>query len=211
MWDPWDLGHIVHRETLDHPEIYTFVDISQNNHNEGEEHWLNGIRQLEHLEVIGAVRPCNNVKVYGNDGGRHQTTQNGIACFIRNVMFGAAATRFHRPTSGQGLNETAQTVIRNIRQVTGEMDFFNGKPLTGLFVEKGENEAYCRGIPGKEYMIYFPSGGTVTMIPELDKKRANIRWMPVLGEGWTPGGTVESGREVTLTCPGQGNWIALIR
>jgi hypothetical protein len=149
MWDPWDLDHIVHRETTDHPEIYTFVDISQNNHNEGEEHWLNGIRQLEHLATIGAIRPCNNVKVYGNDGGRHQTTQNGIECFIRNVMFGAAATRFHRPTSGQGLNETAQSVIRSLRQVTERMDFFNGKPVTGVFLEKEENEAYCGGSPGR--------------------------------------------------------------
>jgi hypothetical protein len=211
MWDPWDLGHIVHRETLDHPEIYTFVDISQNNHNEGEEHWRNGIAQLEHLEEIGAVRPCNNVKVYGNDGGRHQTTQNGIECFIRNVMFGSAATRFHRPTSGQGLNETAQSVIRSVRKVAEEMDFFNGKPITEVFDEREENEAYCSGIPGKEYMFYFPDGGEVTVNLVLSGKSGNVRWMPVTGSDWVEGGTIEAGNAVDLICPGQGNWIALIQ
>ncbi|MBR9997576.1 MAG: hypothetical protein KFF73_01335, partial [Cyclobacteriaceae bacterium] len=211
MWDPWNLGHIVHRETMDHPEIYTFVDISQNNHNRGEEHWQNGIRQLEHLRRINAIRPCNNVKVYGNDGGRHQTTQNGIECFIRNVMFGSAGTRFHRPTSGQGLNETAQSVIRSVRMMTEQMDFFNGKPIGDVFIEKDGNEAYCRGIPGKEYMIYFPDGGEVTVSLELGGKRGSIRWMQVLGSEWKVNDSIVSGTEVNLACPGPGNWIALIQ
>lgn len=211
MWDPWDLNHIVHRETMDHPEIYTFVDISQNNHNEGEQHWENGIRQIQHLSTIQALRPCNNVKVYGNDGGRHQSTQNGIECFIRNVLFGSAGTRFHRPTSGQGLNDVAQKVIRSIRMVTDQMDFFNGRPYQEIFLEKGNNEAYCRGIPGKEYLIYFPDGGEVTISLSIGKKKGSLRWLSVLESEWKETAAIESGSEVNLTCPGSGNWIALIQ
>jgi hypothetical protein len=211
MWDPWDLDHIVHRETMDHPEIYTFVDISQNNHNVGEEHWSNGIRQIERLRQTGVLRPCNNVKVYGNDGGRHQTTQNGIECFIRNVMFGSASTRFHRPTSGQGLNKVAQSVIRSVRKVTDEMDFFAGEPINDIFTEKEENECYCYGIPGKEYLFYFPDGGNVHITLELGKRRGSIQWVPVLTPDQIQKDGIESGEGIALNCPGPGNWFALIR
>jgi hypothetical protein len=211
MWDPWDLSHIIHRETLDHPEIYTFVDISQNNHNEGEEHWNNGIRQLEHLKNIQALRPCNNVKVYGNDGGRHQTTQNGIECFIRNVLFGSAGTRFHRPTSGQGLNAVARHIIRSVRNATDQMDFFNGQPCQEIFVDRDVNEAYCRGIPGKEYLIYFPDGGEVKLFLDHQNNGGDLKWLNIETSEWTETHLIESGKEITLTCPGPGNWFALIQ
>jgi hypothetical protein len=211
MWDPWDLDHIVHRETMDHPEIYTFVDISQNNHNEGEEHWDNGIRQLKRLRQINALRPCNNVKVYGNDGGRHQTTQNGVESFIRNIMFGAASSRFHRPTSGQGLNDLAREVIRSVRKVTDEMNFFDGIPVQDVFEEKEINEAYCRGIPGKEYLFYFPDGGEVKVTLTLGIKRCKLQWIPVMNCDSVITDVVGSGSGITLTCPGTGNWFALIR
>ena len=38
MWDAWDLQSAQHRHTLDHPELYSFFDLSQNNHHHGEEH-----------------------------------------------------------------------------------------------------------------------------------------------------------------------------
>ena len=36
MWDAWNLAHEMHKATFDHPEIYSFVDISQNNHPKGQ-------------------------------------------------------------------------------------------------------------------------------------------------------------------------------
>ncbi|MEX0601106.1 MAG: hypothetical protein WD205_10705, partial [Rhodothermales bacterium] len=41
MWDAWDLRDEQHRRTLDHPDLYAFADVSQNNHNTGQEHWDN--------------------------------------------------------------------------------------------------------------------------------------------------------------------------
>ncbi|HEY8503237.1 MAG TPA: hypothetical protein VIL46_01555, partial [Gemmataceae bacterium] len=35
MWDPWDLSDPLHRNTFDHPETYSFIDVSQNNHQKG--------------------------------------------------------------------------------------------------------------------------------------------------------------------------------
>lgn len=210
MWDPWDLNHVVHRETMDNPDLFSFVDISQNNHNSGETHWLNGLKQIEHLSHIGASRPCNNVKVYGNDGGPHQTTQNGIACFIRNVMLGSAAVRFHRPPTGQGINEIAQHVIKSMRLIADEMDFFNGQPFDQAIVEKETDEAYCRGIRGKEYLVYFPDGGEVKIDLDLGGKSGSIRWINPLKSEWEHEGKIKPGQAITLTSPGEGNWLALI-
>ena len=211
MWDPWDLDHIAHGETTDDPETYSFVDISQNNHNSGEEHWSNGIKRIHHLKKIGALRPCNNVKVYGNDSGRHQTTQNGIESFVRNMMFGAAGTRFHRPTSGQGLNKVAQRVIRGVRMVTDEMDFFNGNPLDHIIIDKDPNEAYCRGIEGKEYLVYFPGEGQIELKITLPGKKGRIRWLSLDDGEWHSEDEIKIGDEVIITTPAQGNWLALIQ
>ena len=95
MWDPWDLNHIAHRQSFDHPEIYSFVEISQNNHKKGQEHWDNGLRQIQRLEKRGFLRPVTNIKIYGADGGRHGGDDNdAIEKFVRNVFFGAASARF---------------------------------------------------------------------------------------------------------------------
>jgi len=187
------------------------VDISQNNHNSGEEHWSNGIKRIDHLKKIGALRPCNNVKVYGNDSGRHQTTQNGIESFVRNMMFGAAGTRFHRPTSGQGLNKVAQRVIRGVRMVTDEMDFFNGNPLDHIIIDKDPNEAYCRGIEGKEYLVYFPGEGQIELKITLPGKKGRIRWLSLDDGEWHSEDEIKIGDEVIITTPAQGNWLALIQ
>ena len=211
MWDPWDLDHIVHRETTDNPDIFTFVDISQNNHNSGEQHWTNGIKRIEHLKAINALRPCNNVKVYGNDGGRHQTTQNGIECFVRNILFGAASSRFHRPTSGQGLNEIAQNVIRGVREVTDAMDFFNGVPLGNVILEKDPNEAYCRGIEGREYLLYFTNGGEVSVDIQLPGGGGTIRWLSLSTGKWVEEVDIKDGENVQISAPDSGNWMALIQ
>lgn len=172
MWDPWDLDHISHRESFDHPEIYSYVEISQNNHQRGEQQWENGLRQIEKLKTAGRLRPVNNVKTYGNDAGRHGGgTHNGIESFVRSTLFGSAAVRFHRPSSGLGLGEEAQAVIRGLREATNRIDFFNAKPGNELLGGREENEAYCRALPGKDYLLYFPDAGEV----ELDLGRAASR------------------------------------
>jgi hypothetical protein len=164
MWDPWDLDHISHRESFDHPELYAFVEISQNNHQRGQNQWDNGLRQIEKLSSAGMLRPVNNIKTYGNDLGRHGGgTHNGIQSFIRSTLFGSAAVRFHRPTSGLGLGDTAQAVIKSMRMATDRIDFFQAEPYNELLLKRGENAAYCRAVPGKDYLVYFPDAGAVEL------------------------------------------------
>jgi hypothetical protein len=210
MWDPHDLSHPFHAETFDNPDIFSFVDISQNNHKSSDEHWNNGITQLERLKKIAAVRPANNVKIYGNDGGAHKTTRDGIENFIQNILMGCASARFHRPTSGQGLNEIAQAVILSVRELTDRMDFYDGRAANDLLQEREPGEAYCRGIENREYAVYFPDGGSVNI--DLGNFRGNpeIAWLNVLDTKWEE--KQSAGKQIiTLTAPGAGHWIALIK
>jgi hypothetical protein len=208
MWDPWELSHPMHNETFDHPEIYDFVDISQNNHITGQEHWDNGLKQIQRLKQIQALRPVTNIKVYGNDGGKHKTTRNAIESFIQNVFMGCASTRFHRPTSGQGLNENAQAVIKSMRQLSEKMYFFEGAPHNELLANREKHEAYCRAIPGKEYAVYFPDGGEVTLFAELEN--GMVQWLNVLTNEWT-NPIMVSGIGIHLETPEKGHWVVLVQ
>ena len=212
MWDPWDLDHISHRESFDHPETYSFVDISQNNHQRGQAHWDNGLRQIERLRRANHLRPVNNVKTYGADGGRHGgDTNEAIAKFIRSALFGSAAVRFHRPPSGIGLSDAAQAVIRSVRDLSDRMEWFDGAPHDDLLGEREENEAYCRALPGREYAVYFPDGGRVTLdLGGLDGD-ASLIWRRVLESGWSEPRAVQGGSGLPLEPPGPGHWIALVK
>ncbi len=212
MWDPWNLHHAVHRETSDHPEIYDFVDISQNNHNSGDEHWQNGLKIIKRLTKAGMLRPLNNVKIYGNDSGRHQTTQNAVESFVRNVLLGAASARFHRPTSGQGLNETAQHVIRSMPSYIEKCDFFHGQPIDSILLSREKNEAWCRAIPGMEYAIFFPHGGEIILSLPEDVRNVSMEWLDILHSEWSEkiGVKVEN-KELRLTAPDKKNQLVFIK
>lgn len=187
MWDPHDLNHISHRETFDHPETYDFVEISQNNHQKGEAHWLNGLAQIERLKRSDALRPVTNVKTYGSTGGQHgHGLQNGVESFVRSVLFGSSAVRFHRPTSGIGLSDTAQVVIKSIREVTDQMNgFFAATPNLTLLSDRSENEAYCRALVGQSYLIYFGEVGEVTLdLSALEGQKIHVRELDMFSNAW---------------------------
>ncbi len=210
MWDPWDLDHPFHAETFDNPDIFTFVDISQNNHNSGDRHWFNGLKQFERLKFTNSLRPVNNVKIYGNDGGKHQTTRNAVESFVKNVLMGCASARFHRPTSGQGLNETAQHVIRSMREMSERSDFFAGQPTLDPLTNRVKDEQYCRAVPGREYLVYFTRKGEVQLELTPYDDTFSLSWLNILESRWIPGGKVTGGSSAELKTPGDGHWIALV-
>ena len=204
MWDPWDLDHISHRETFDHPEIYSFVEISQNNHQLGEKQWTNGLKQIEKLRLAGNLRPVNNVKTYGNDLGTHGGgTQNGIQSFIRSTLFGSAAVRFHRPPSGLGLGDTALAVIHDMRMATDRIDFFNAKPHNDLLDQREENEAYCRAVPGKDYLVYFPDAGEVELDVSGSGSELELAQLEIMTGNWIVERRVPDGNKLSLESPGK--------
>jgi hypothetical protein len=180
------------------------VEISQNNHQRGEKQWANGLKQIEKLRLAGNLRPVNNVKTYGNDLGTHGGgTQNGIQSFIRSSLFGSAAVRFHRPPSGLGLGDTALAVIHDIRMATDRFDFFNARPHNDLLEQREDNEAYCRAVPGKEYLVYFPEAGEVDLDVSGSGSLLEVSRLEILSGNWIMEKREPAGSSLMLESPGK--------
>ena len=208
MWDPWDLAHKMHSATFDHPETYSFVDISQNNHQKGQQHWDNAQRQR--TRIAENIRPLNNVKIYGADTGTFGNDRDGMERFWRNIFGGLASARFHRPDSGLGLGDKAQANIRSTRMLTDKMNIFTCEPHNDLLSDRDTNEAYCIANPGKEYAVYFPDGGEVTINISSLKIPATVCWLDIMKSQWTKTEEVKSESKLKLSCPSQDYWAALI-
>jgi hypothetical protein len=72
--------------------------------------------------------------------------------------------------------------VLSMRMLTDEMDFFNHRPMLHLLSGREPNEAYCMAIPGKEYVVYFPSSGEVILNAEPGKYQS--RWLNIENSAW---------------------------
>ena len=185
MWDNWDptngnvdgirelqfdgnhtyLERSTPLNTIDHPEIYDFIDISNHNGQFGQVHYETGLWVRNRVIEKDMVRPINNVKMYGGLRATDWTrgSQEGIERFWRNIFKGHAAVRFHRPPSGIGLNHQAQHQIKSARMLTHVVDFFTLEPSNHLLGGRHDNEAYCLANEKNEYLLYFPGLGDVSL------------------------------------------------
>jgi hypothetical protein len=232
MWDNWDPSDgevpgakmqdienhpFLHRSnvkcTLDRPDIYTFVDISNHNTQHGQTHWETGQWTRDRIVASGAPRPLNCVKTYGCDGSAKfaGSTRDGQERFWRNIFGGLASCRFHRPPSGLGLSDLAQSHLRSMRMLTDAMDVFTCEPHLELLADRDANEAYCFARPGAEYAVCFMNGGSVTLDCSAIEGEVTLRWLDVMQSAWMPEQTAQAGPVLTLTAPGEGFWAVLIR
>jgi len=222
MWDSHDLSHEHHKRTFDHPETYSFCDISQNNHNRGDVHWEN---QALVRGPLDPIRPLNYVKIYGSDephdasspnarlgvGGLYGQTRDGLERFWRGVFGGLAAVRFHRPPAGLGLAPVAQAHIRSMRMLTDAMDVFSCEPHNDLLSYRKENGAFAFANPGAEYAVFFPHGEAVNIDLECDGGPLTARWLDVEKSEWAREQKLEPGRKRALIPPGERYWAVLIQ
>jgi hypothetical protein len=209
MWDAWDLKAPQHRNTFDHPELYDFIDVSQNNHNRGQLHWDNFLWVREYIRKI--PRPINTVKTYGADTGRFGSTRDGIERWWRHLVAGAAAVRFHRPDSGIGLSQEAKASIRAARLVESVIKFWDVEPNLALLSDREENAAYLAAKDGQAYILYFPDGGEVRLDLRQHAGRFQLRWVSIEKGEWGPQTTISGGDWVRIEPPGRGHWAAVIR
>jgi len=166
MWDAHNLLHKQHKRTLDHPELYDFVDISQNSWNKGYDNWSNSQKIMDYLG--NKPRPVNSVKIYGNDDrtshlDKGVTTKHATETFVKNIVAGFASSRFHRPSSGLGLSEASSNCIRSIRMAETKLNIWELSPRMDLLGKCDKNEAYLAANPGKSYLIYFTATGSVEL------------------------------------------------
>ncbi|QDT02414.1 hypothetical protein K227x_07900 [Rubripirellula lacrimiformis] len=213
MWDDWDLAGPQHSRTLDHPDRYTFVDVSQNNHQKGQKHWDNF--QALRTRLLNQPRPINTVKTYGADNNKFgHTTQDGISRFWRHVVGGAASARFHRPGSGLGLSDPAKAAIQAARKLESVVRLWDVTPANSLLRNRDADEAYLAIAPGKAYVVYFPQGGDVDITlegpqPTQPNSKWRVRWINIDTGHWGPTADVQATKQLNLVAPGKGNWCAI--
>lgn len=210
MWNAHDLKSEQHRRTFDHPQRYTFADVSQNNHQKGERHWENfqWVRSL----LAAHPRPLNTVKTYGADGNKFgHTDRDGVERWWRHLVGGAAAVRFHRPPAGLGFDATAESSIRAARLLEQRVKIWELSPAMERLRERAANEAFATAEPGRSLVVYFTDGGAVEADLRDFPVACDVRWLditqarwhataPIRGAGWTP-----------LAAPAHGHWVALLQ
>jgi hypothetical protein len=215
MWDAHNLLAEEHKATLDHPETYDFVDLSQNNHQVGKVHWDNPLAVRKAILDSGHIRPMNTVKIYGANTGRYGSTRDAQERFWRNILAGMAGTRFHRPPSGLGLSDIAQSHIEAMRMALAEHDIFNSEPRLDLLGERSVNEAYCSANPGKSYLVFFPDGGNVSLnVAEMGDQVLTVQWLDIRNCMWAEDEVdvhaVDG--EIRLVTPDEeGYWAAVVK
>jgi len=208
MWDDWDLRAERHRRTFDHPDLYGFVDVSQNNQKKGQPHWDNFLWVREYLSK--RPRPMNTTKTYGADGGRHGNTRDGLERFWRHVLAGAAAARFHRPDSGLGLSELSQASLRAARKLESVAPLWELEPANDLLSDRSENEAFLAAKPGEVYALYFTDGGEVGLDFSRARRPMNVRWIDVQSGQWAQTSRIDGGSVVRIKAPAAGHWLAVV-
>lgn len=198
-------------------DLYTFVDISQNNTRRGQTHWDR--IQAVHELFAEDPRPLNNVKIYTFNGGAEASVQR----FWRNIFGGCASARFHRPHpledpadhleahgSGIGLSPRAQAHIKSLRTVTDAIHIFSAAPSNHLLSDRDDNEAYCIAQPGKQYAVYFPATGRVTLDLSDASGELEARWLNIKNSRWLDSDRIEAGERVELETPGDGPWAVVL-
>jgi hypothetical protein len=216
MWDAHNLLDGEHGATFDHPELYSFVDISQNNHRPPDEHWANPQQIRQRLITSGHVRPMNSVKIYGANSGHYGSTRDAQERFWRNIFGGLASSRFHRPPSGLGLKEIAQSHIQSMRMFTNEIELYDCEPHNDLLHNNSWNEAYCTAHPGVTYGVFFPDGGNVRLdVSAAAGHSISVRWLDIRKWAWTgepvPCQPEPQGSLPLITPAEEGYWAALVQ
>ena len=198
------------KQAIAQPELYPFLDVSQvNSRNFGEDHWRRSHWAVR--QVAARPRPLNHTKIYsaGQTSFGSGTPKDGVERFWRNLIAGAASSRFHRPTSGIGLNEISQACIRSARKVETLVKFWHVDAHLDLLRDRGKNEAYLAAKPGEQYVLFFTDAGSVGLDLTQHVGTFRGRWVDINSGEWGDAVEWPAGRVVTVAAPGPGPWVAV--
>ena len=200
-----------HRASLDHPGRFDYVELSQNAHQTGQTHWEK--LQWARGAIADAPRPINHVKVYGGAVGWTDGAKEGIDRWWRNLIGGAASTRFHRPEEGIGLSPQARAHLRSARMLTAEFDLFAARPDAEhrRLSARANNEAYLAAIPDQAYAVYFPDGGSVRLRLPEPAPEVKVRWLNLSESTWAGSFFRADTQRLPLKTPGSGDWVGLVK
>ncbi|MEX0780142.1 MAG: hypothetical protein WD491_12125 [Balneolales bacterium] len=210
MWDSREVYNDQHLSTINLHDLYTYVDISQNNHKNAQEHWDNMIASRNIISV--KPRPMNNVKIYGADEGEYhgKSAEEATRRLWRNTFAGMASSRFHRPPHGIGLSTLAKTHLRSMHLFTTEFDVFNAIGHNYYINNRSSDEAYGMTNRYNQYAVYFPDDGSVNL--DIQEGNYSVHWLNILESRWQNSTDVTTdGSEITLSTPAEGQWVVLVK
>lgn len=214
MWDDgWKGEKAEHLPIIfNDPSHYMFADISQvNSRNFDENHWRVLTWAIEQVNR-GRPRPVNHTKIYG--GGYHSFgtggLEDGVERFWRNILAGSAGVRFHRPNSGNGLNDRAKASIKAAGLLESVIPLWDVKPQMALLTDRQPNEAYLAAKPGELYALYFTYGGSVNLDLSAASGTFRLRWISGTEGEWGKEAKLVGGSPVKITAPFKGGWVAAI-
>jgi hypothetical protein len=84
-----------------------------------------------------------------------------------------------------------------------------GEPLSGSFWANGKTRRFhVPGVPGQQYLVYLPEGGTVKV--KLAKGKYNARWFSPRNGQWKPIGIVSGPEWTSPRAPDNGDWAIVL-
>ena len=210
MWDAHDLTSAEHRNTIDHPELFSFLDISQNNHRPADRHWENAVRMREIVAASDTIRPLNSVKIYGSNDGRYGSRRDAEERFWRNIFAGLASSRFHRPPAGIGASPLSLRHVMSMRMFAEVYPFYAGAPAREVLLNNSWNEAYCNATDDGRFAVFFTDGGHVQLAVS-EGARYSLKWLEIDACRWHPvRHEHETNGEIHLITPTDAGYWAVV-
>ena len=225
--DMFDVGWELDTEekfllSFDRPDIYTFLDISQNNSNKNtfKKHWQNILFVRDRIKIN--PRPINNTKNYGSSEWppnrdyykrvwRRWTTESAVQRYVLNVIGGCASTRFHRnPIGGIGLTKPAQDCIKALRKLDSLVKMWELAPRNDLLTDYEDSKVFLSASPGRMYALFFLEGGSASVDLKGYEGTFLVKWINVGTAEWGKEDEIEANAIVPVTSPGEGVWLAVM-
>ena len=213
LHDEWDITSAEHQHFYNTPSKFDFVDVSQNNHQQGQLHW-DRIRAVLTTHIDDPPRPCNTIKTYYRPTQNSDPEGESTRRIWRNLIAGAAAVRYHRPGrdpgSGIGLNAESEASIRAVRQVDAVVPFMEIEADQTLLSDRSDDEAYCAAGPNG-IIVYFTGQGSVTLDTTGISGEHYLRWMLIDTGEWADVQIIDGDQSsIALNTPGNSQWVAVL-
>jgi hypothetical protein len=177
--------NVNHRSVYDNPQVYSYIDFSDNANAKEQEHWDN--LQAVRSYIGKAPRPINHVKIYGADFGPRWGSKEGIDKFWRNIFGGSASARFHRTPYGLAQAEIALASIRGAREVQKYLPPWECEPRNDLLSQRPVNQAYAMARKDRQALGVFIPGsasGNIWFRLKAPSGWYKARWLNICRGAW---------------------------
>lgn len=233
MWDDWDItngnifplnyvtssdhpniGRANVQVSLDNPQFYDFIDISNNNAQFNEIHYATTYWLYRYVRNSNHPRPINVAKIYGGpvESRWAGNSIDGAERFWRNLFAGCASTRFHRPALGNGLSKYAQIHIKSMAMLLSKINLFRMQPDTGFVCYKGGHEVYAlSNQDDKEYALLFLDGGNPSINSAPIEGKVTFHWLNIMESLWLEPKEVVVRKSQTCSPPDDRFWALVIK